>query len=173
MLTNNNYSFRWSDIGDIEVGRPNLGSTTNVAVYRLMQYTLRSVLNNRFGGEVASELFFSAGKLAGQEFCKNMLDCSLDFGAFIAMLQKQLKELNIGILRIEKSDLEKLELTLVVTEDLDCSGLPVTDETVCDYDEGFIAGILKVYTGREFSVKEVDCWSKGDRVCRFEAKIKS
>ena len=173
MLTNDSYSFKWSDIGDIALGRPNLGNMTNVAVYRLMQYTLRSVLNNRLGSKAAAELFFSAGNLAGEEFCKNILDCSLGFEAFIAMLQQQLKELNIGILRIEKSDLEKLELTLVVTEDLDCSGLPVTDETVCDYDEGFIAGILKVYTGSEFNVKEVDCWSKGDRVCRFEAKLKA
>jgi len=173
MITNDNYTFKWSDIGDIDLGRPNLGNITYVAVYRLMQYTLRSVMNNRLGGKVAEELFFAAGKLAGEEFCRNLLDCSLDFGNFIAMLQQQLKDLNIGILRIEKSDLEKLAFTLVVTEDLDCSGLPVTDETVCDYDEGFITGILKVYTGNEFNVKEVDCWSKGDRVCRFEAKLKS
>lgn len=173
MLTNDYYSFKWSDIGDIALGRPNLGSNTNVAVYRLMQYTMRSVLNNAFGGQKAAELFYAAGYLAGQEFCKNMLDATLTFNDFIAQLQQQLKELNIGILRIEKSDLEKLELTLVVTEDLDCSGLPVTDETVCDYDEGFIGGILKGYTGSEFNVKEVDCWSKGDRVCRFEAKLKS
>ena len=173
MIKNDNYSFKWTDIGDIALGRPHLGNSTNVAVYRLMQYTLRSVLNNRFGGKVADELFFAAGKLAGEEFCKNMLDCSLSFGTFFAQLQHQLKELNIGILRIEKSDLEKLTFTLVVAEDLDCSGLPVTDETVCDYDEGFIAGILKIYTGNEFDVKEVDCWSKGDRVCRFEAILKS
>ena len=170
MLTSDNYSFNWSDIGNIELGRPNLGNLTNVAVYRLMQYTLRSVINKRLGGEISKEIFFAAGKLAGKEFCKNLLDSTLSFNDFISQLQLQLKELKIGILRIEKSDLEKLEFTLVVTEDLDCSGLPVTDETVCDYDEGFIAGILKVYTGKEFDVKEVDCWSKGDRVCRFESK---
>ena len=173
MLTNDNYSFKWSDIGDIALGRPNLGSNTNVAVYRLMQYTMRSVLNNAFGGQKTAELFYTAGHLAGQEFCKNMLDTMLTFNDFIAQLQQQLKELNIGILRIEESNLENLEFTLVVTEGLDCSGLPITDETVCDYDEGFISGILKVYTGSEFNVKEVDCWSKGDRVCRFEAKLKS
>jgi predicted hydrocarbon binding protein len=137
-----------------------------------MQYSLRSVLNNQLGGQVAEELFRAAGQLAGQEFCKNLLDCNLDFSSFMVQLQQQLKDLNVGVLRIEKSDLEKQAFTLVMTEDLDCSGLPVTDETVCDYDEGFIAGILKVYTGKEFEVKEVDCWSKGDRVCRFEANHK-
>src|ERR1035437_5768362 len=169
MLTDDNYSFNWADIGNITLGRPNLGNLTNVAVYRLMQYSLRSVINKRLGGKTGNEIFFEAGKLAGTEFCKNLLDTTLGFNDFIAQLQQQLKDLNIGILRIEESDLKKFEFTLVVTEDLDCSGLPVTDETVCDYDEGFIAGILKVYTGLEFDVKEVDCWSKGDRVCRFIA----
>ena len=169
MLTGDNYSFNWADIGNITLGRPNLGNLTNVAVYRLMQYSLRSVINKRLGGKTGNEIFFEAGKLAGTEFCKNLLDTTLGFNDFIAQLQQQLKDLNIGILRIEESDLKKFEFTLVVTEDLDCSGLPVTDETVCDYDEGFIAGILKVYTGLEFDVKEVDCWSKGDRVCRFIA----
>ena len=40
------YQFKWQDIGDIEKGRPNLGNLMNVAVYRLMQYTLRDVLIN-------------------------------------------------------------------------------------------------------------------------------
>ena len=171
-MKNDNYSFKWADLGDINLGRPNLGNSTHVAVYRLMQYSLRSVLNNHLGGQDAAELFYKAGFLAGREFCVNMLNTSLDFPCFVAQLQNTLKEMNIGILRIEKADLEKLELIMVVTEDLDCSGLPITDETVCDYDEGFIAGILNVYTGKTFQVKEVDCWSKGDRVCRFEAKLK-
>jgi predicted hydrocarbon binding protein len=56
---------------------------------------------------------------------------------------------------------------LTVGQDLDCSGLPVTNETVCNYDEGFIAGILEAYTGKKYEVREVDCWANGDRVCRF------
>jgi len=35
------FKFEWSQLGDIAQGRSNLGNTTNVAVYRLMQYTLR------------------------------------------------------------------------------------------------------------------------------------
>jgi uncharacterized protein len=38
------------------------------------------------------------------------------------------------------------------------------------YDEGFISGILKAYSGRDFRVREVDCWATGDRVCRFDVK---
>jgi hypothetical protein len=91
----------------------------------------------------------------------------------VARLQKLLKDLNIGILRMEKADPEKLEFVLAVAEDLDCSGLPVLEEAVCTYDEGFIAGILGAFTNRSFDVKEVDCWCTGDRTCRFRAKAMS
>ena len=73
---------------------------------------------------------------------------------------------------MEKADLERLEMTLTVAEDLDCSGLPFTDEVVCQYDEGFIAGVLEAYTGKVFHVKEVDCWASGGRVCRFDVRLK-
>ena len=68
--------------------------------------------------------------------------------------------------------MDSLRFTLTVSEDLDCSGLPVTGETVCVYDEGFIAGILEAYTNRPFEVREIDCWSTGDRTCRFSADAK-
>ena len=63
------------------------------------------------------------------------------------------------------------EIILTVSEDLDCSGVPVTDEVVCNYDEGFIAGILDMYTGKKYKVREIDCWANGDRVCRFRGII--
>lgn len=100
---------------------------------------------------------------------KNVLDLSGDFDYFIANLTNKLKELKIGVLRIDKADLDSLSFTLTVSEDLDCSGLPISGETVCDYDEGFIAGILETYSSRQFIVKEIDCWSTGDRTCRFSA----
>ena len=169
MFKSDSYRFQWKDLGNIEEGRPNLGNLVNVAVYRLMQYTLRDVLNRSLSVERSSELLREAGKLAGTEFCKNVLDCSLPFNQFVADLQEKLQFLKIGILRVEKTDLEKMEFMLTVAEDLDCSGLPPADETVCEYDEGFIAGVLEAYTGREFDVREIDCWASGERTCRFKA----
>jgi uncharacterized protein len=167
------YRFQWSDLGNIDEGRPNLGPSTLVAVYRLMQYTMRDVLITEYDPETASRILVKAGKLAGSEFCKAVLNANLEFTEFIADLQGKLKDLKIGILRIEKADLDKMEFVLTVDEDLDCSGLPLFGETVCDYDEGFIAGILDTYTGKEFDVKEIDCWASGERTCRFTVKPKS
>lgn len=163
------HRFQWRDLGDIALGRPNLGASTSVAVYRLMQYSLRDVLITRYDPETAGDILREAGKLAGSQLCLNLLDTDLDFSGFIAEVQETLKELKIGILRMEKVDIEHLQFVLTVSEDLDCSGLPLMCETICDYDEGFIAGILQAYSGREFVVKEIDCWASGEKTCRFTA----
>jgi uncharacterized protein len=165
-----NYKFTWQDLGDIDTGRPNLGPQVPVLAYRLQQYTFRDVLIAELGVDSANAILIKAGWQAGFHFCRNMLDLNVGFNEFIAQLQRILKEQAIGILRIESADLANMHFILTVSEDLDCSGLPCTDEVVCQYDEGFIAGILEAYTGKSFSAKEIDCWASGDRVCRFDVR---
>lgn len=165
--------FSWGDIGDIEKGRLNLGEEMPVLVYRLFQYTMRSTLEKELGKETMIHVFREAGRVAGTEFANNVLDLSLDMDNFIAQLQKMLVDLKIGIMRIEKFDPETGSAVLTIGEDLDCSGLPISGETVCNYDEGFLAGVLSAYTKKSYDVIEVDCWATGDRVCRFEANVKN
>lgn len=164
------YRFQWDNLGDIDLGRPNLGQMVPVSVYRLAQYTMREALAQRYGDEIAGDLLRESGWIAGREFCLNVLDTRKPFQGFIAELQSMLRSLGIGVLRVEQADLETMSFILTVSEDLDCSGLPVSGTTVCDYDEGFIAGVLYTYTGKPFSVKEIDCWATGDRTCRFAVK---
>ena len=162
--------FDWSMLGDIAEGRPNLGATMSVAVYRLMQFTLRDVLIKELGPQAADHIYYEAGRSAGRQFFKNLVTQKTDFNQFMVELQKLLSDLNIGILRVEKADLASMNFILTVAEDLDCSGLPMVDESICTYDEGFINGLLLEFTGKEFEVKEIDCWCTGDRVCRFEVR---
>ena len=164
--------FTWSMLGDIEEGRPNLGPMMHLSVYRLMQFTLRDILIRDLGVETADRIFFEAGRKAGEEFCRNLLADEQDLNAFCAAIQKHMKELGIGIFRVESANYEQSSFVITIAEDLDCSGLPVCNEEICIYDEGFIAGLLQGYTGKDFSVKEIDCWGSGDRICRFTAEPK-
>ena len=159
--------FQWNSLGDIKAGRGDLGEEMPVVVYRLMQFTLIDSLCESYGLEEANNQLRRAGFFAGVEFARNMLDLSLDFNSFISQLQEQLRILKIGKLRMESFDNNNGDIVLTVAEDLDCSGLPVTNENVCVYDEGFIAGILQTYTKKEYHVREINCWANGDRVCRF------
>ncbi len=170
MQNNRRYQFNWTLIGDLEAGRPNLGNTTRLEVYRLMQFSFRDVLEARLGTDTTDELFYAAGELAGREFYKQYLQNCLDFESFVKESQRMLREMGIGILRVERADLEHGELIVTVSEDLDCSGLPELDHEICTYDEGFLSALLESFTGKKFTVKEIDCWCTGDRTCRFHAR---
>lgn len=165
------YQFSWDLLGNIEEGRPNLGANTRLEVYRLLQFCFRDVIELECGTEKTDKIFYDAGKLAGEHFYKNMLKPVDNLNDFVKQLQEVMKELGIGILRVEKADLENGEFVLTVSEDLDCSGLPELDFEICTYDEGFIAAIMESFTGKKFLVKEVDCWCTGDRTCRFSATV--
>jgi hypothetical protein len=171
MTQTRNYKFSWDLIGDIKLGRPNLGHYTRLEVYRLMQFCFRDVLEANYGTDEADRLFYESGYLAGRAFYENVLEEPDDFDAFVHDLQAVLKEMGIGILRIEQADLEQGVFVLTVSEDLDCSGLPELDYEICVYDEGFITGLMESFTGRSFKVKEIDCWCTGDRTCRFIAEV--
>jgi len=73
------HKFAWQDLGDPDKGRPNLGAHVPVLAYRLLQYTLRDVMIAELGVEKADEFFIRAGRLAGAQFCRNLLDRDAGF----------------------------------------------------------------------------------------------
>lgn len=164
------YQFEWELLGDVQQGRPNLGNTTRLEVYRLMQFCFRDVLEQRLGSEEADRIFYDSGYLAGRQFYQHLIGPQEDINVMVSKLQTVARDMGIGILRIEEVDLDRGWLVLTVSEDLDCSGLPESGEQLCTYDEGFIAAILESFSGCAFKVKEVDCWCTGDRTCRFTAE---
>lgn len=170
-MSQHKYKFSWELLGNIALGRPNLGSFTRVEVYRLMQFVFRDVLEKKFGAPLTDEIFYEAGKQAGTEFYAHVVGPVDDFNEFVKKLQAVLKDMGIGIFRIEKADVNTGSFMFTLSEDLDCSGLPEMDYEICVYDEGFIAGLMECFTGRSFTVKEVDCWCTGDRTCRFAAQV--
>ena len=152
--------------------RENMGDMIPIPVYRLLEYSIREELYERFGKEEQIEIFRKAGYRAGSYFARNMLNLELSMNEFMAELQARMAEMKIGVLRLEQVNMENGTIVLTVAEDADCSGLPLLGATVCNYDEGFIAGILSAYTGKPYVALEVDCWATGDRVCRFCAEVK-
>jgi len=169
---NRKYAFNWDVLGgDMKIARPGLGGDTKVEVYRLLQFTLRDVLEERYGTKEVDAIFLEAGTLAGKEFFKKYCAGVTDIPALAKIVQEQFRELGIGIVRFEVADPQKMTFQLTVDEDLDCSGLPDTADHICVYDEGFIKGILDSFTGNNFTVREVDCWCSGARTCRFKAVL--
>ncbi len=166
------YCFNWDLVGvDYGAARPGLGDTTSILAYRLFQFTMRDILEKRFGTKVTDDIFRESGAMAGKAFFERYCAGAKDVGELAKIIQDQFRDLSIGIVRFERVDLNTLTFQLTVDEDLDCSGLPDTSDQICVYDEGFIKGILDAFTGKSFEVKEIDCWCTGERTCRFRASL--
>lgn len=165
--------FTWDAIGDIAVGRPHLGPMARLEMYRLMQFSLRRVLEERLGADAADQMVREAGQLAGEAFAERWLEPVTSLSDSVRRLQALFREYGIGIVRMEEADPEKGRFVFTVEEDMDCSGLPEADMEICKFDEGFLAGILERSTGRRYRVTEVDCWCSGERICRFVAEAVS
>jgi predicted hydrocarbon binding protein len=167
------YQFDWDNtIGaDMNLARPSLGPNTKVEIYRLLQYTLRDVLEQHYGTEMADNLFREAGFLAGKNFYNKYIKGVKDLPTLVDKVQDTFHSLGIGIFQIESATEDNSRFIFTVEEDLDCSGLPDTSTVVCVYDEGFIQGLMESFSGKKFNVREIDCWCTGARTCRFEAKI--
>ena len=116
METSRKYEFNWGLLGDIELGRPNLGAQTRLEVYRLMQFCFRDILEHKYGTEAADQVFYEAGYLAGQHFYRNLIGPQTDLHVFVKKAQELLKELNIGINRIEEADID----TAFKVKEVDC-----------------------------------------------------
>ncbi len=164
--------FTLENLGDIQRGRGDLGDEIPVSVYRLFQQTIRSVLNTRFGEEEMAEIFRAAGVLAGRALVRERLDVSMPFDMFMRQISVKLEKLKSSIFKIKSYDDETGEGIIVVDNDPECSGFGNIGNTLCQYDEGFIAGIMQEYTKNEYTVTEIECWGTGGNSCRFELKPK-
>jgi predicted hydrocarbon binding protein len=166
------YQFSWENTvgADMQIARPSLGPNTRIETYRLFQFTLRDILEQKYGTEEADIIFREAGVLAGKSFFEKFLSDASDVASLANKIQESFNRFGIGIFRVEDASADGGHFIFTVDEDLDCSGLPDTSDVICVYDEGFIQGILESFSGRGFNVREIDCWCTGSRTCRFEAK---
>lgn len=160
------------EIGNLSEGRAEMGETMPVYMHRMFELAMRKALVNMYGEGEMMFAMRSAGKLAGSLYARQYLNMSLPFDDLLLHLAEQMADMKIGKLTVEQLDLETGGGVLTIENDLDCSGSGLCGETLCQYDEGFIAGILKEYTKKSYHVVETDCWGTGAALCRFEIKLR-
>lgn len=157
-------------IGDVKKGRGELGEEMPVRIYRLFQFSLREAITQKYGDGEAMDIYRSGGWIAGRSFAREYIDLTQSEEGFIRELQNVLRREKIGDMRMEKKSGCEGQMVLTISNDLDCSGIEDEGAALCQYDEGFIAGILFEYTHQIYSVTEINCWASGSENCRFLIK---
>ena len=165
------YPFLCLFLGGLNEGRPTLGRYARLEAYRLMQYTIRDVLEERLGTQQVEGLFYQAGQLAGKEFYQHMIGETHEGQWLLRRLQQVLREMGLGLLRLEEAAPDNSRFVFVLKEDLDCSGGPVKGYSTCFFDAGVFSGVLEAFFHQPYDVVETECWNRGDERCRFEATL--
>lgn len=158
-------------IGDIRIGRGELGEEMPVKIYRLFLFSLREALVKKYGEGEMIDAYRAGGCIAGRRFAREYLDLTLSEDKFFHQLQLVLYREKIGDIKIENRIENWKQMIITVANDLDCSGIKDEGKTLCQYDEGFFSGILYEYNQRIYSVSEIDCWANGAASCRFLIRL--
>lgn len=118
-------------------GRENLGDNLPVAVYRMLEYSLRNTLIEEYGKETQIKIFRKAGYQAGTFFAKNYLNCDLPLERFLGDLQTQMETMKIGVLRVEGVNSDDGTIMLTVSEDANMNHLTCQAKQVAagDYSQ--------------------------------------
>ncbi len=164
--------FSAEELGSLALGRGNLGEMMPVMVHRQLEFSIRLVLEQRFGERETVDILRKAGKISGDMFAEGYLDLTADFDQFVKGLKTNLHDQKIGDLAVESYDAETGNIVLTMMDDLTCSGVTDTRRTLCHYEEGFFAGVMQRYAKKPYTALEVDCWANGAQLCRFRVRPK-
>ncbi|MDA3842789.1 MAG: hypothetical protein PF588_00280 [Candidatus Kapabacteria bacterium] len=158
-------------IGDPAAGRPTLGETVPIALFRALRLVgMKEGLDSMVGD--ASTLVYTSGKGVGANLGNAILaQTGKDLGKFIEAVGNQVRSLGIGIMEILQADIENGYIEIKVNECVTCSGSPNIGERVCHFESGFISGILEAFIGKTVNVLETKCNCMGEEGCVFEAKF--
>ena len=124
------------------------------SLFHLIRYGLSS-----FGLDVHPALR-EIGRDAGRKLAE---------GIEVESMDELLKEVKKLWLENQLGEIEVIDSsTLVVHDCFDCCDMPDVGTTFCSLDEGMIEGIVDEALDISVSVREVECFGKGDKGCKFE-----
>jgi hypothetical protein len=128
----------------------------------------QNMLENVEGHKEDTDYLRKEGYSAGVEFSNNIMDMVILPDDSINTLQKKLHDYKINVLRMESYDIDTGNITISFEHEIDFNKLQLSNNDLCSFNEGFVAGILEVYTGRKYDVQLAN--NKDNNIQRFNGK---
>lgn len=160
------------ELGDPAAGRPNLGETTSVTIFRVVRnLAMGNALKTLVGEDRANEFLYHSGQTVGAALHNKLLTDVTDLNVFVEKVTTLLEDLGVGRLSIVQAKPDKGLFELKVDECVSCAGVGNLGKVLCYFEAGVISGLLGAFTGKKVRVDETKCWGKGDTTCQFKAKV--
>lgn len=157
-------------VGDPVKGRPTLGPTVPIEMFRAMRLLgMMQGMDALIGN--ASSLVYSAGREVGKPIGAQLAEAARgDLGTFVELTAKKMADLGVGVVSLAAARPEDGYLLVDVNECITCSGIDPIGKKICHFEAGIISAVLEAFTRKANTVVETKCNATGDGVCQFEAK---
>ena len=137
--------------------RPTLGNEMNIAALQA-----RAAMLSISPG--TNDLVFFSGKRFGEAYAKS-LDKKDEMRKGLDAWAEYMKANKIAVPEVASCDGKACIVRM--RECAFSHGMPSLGLLVCQFDAGFLAGFLGVYTGGQYCVRETKCNANGDDYCEF------
>ena len=154
-------------VGDAVKGRPTLGPTVPISMFRAMRLLgMMQGLDALIGD--ASTLVYSSGREVGRSIGAQLAEAARgDLGTFVELVVKKLADLGVGRVSLAEARPEDGYLLVDVDECITCSGMDPIGKRICHFEAGMISSIIEAFTRKTNNVIETKCNGTGDGVCQF------
>ncbi|NOZ77013.1 MAG: ArsR family transcriptional regulator [Euryarchaeota archaeon] len=133
------------------------GGSFLTALLRSIRYRFDSL------GMDVEPMLYHLGREIGEVIGEGM--GSVDLEGLMEEVAAFWKEQGLGTVTV----LEWEPLTFLVTDCYECSNMPDVGRTLCAFDEGILEAIFLARLGKEYRVKELECWGTGYTHCKYLA----
>jgi predicted hydrocarbon binding protein len=132
--------------------------------------TLRLELENLVGEKIASGVLFRFGYKCGEPLSEFERPSDLEEKELQDVLKKFWKRTGLGA--IVKVELVSDEETIVVLENSkEALSMGESQEPICDFTRGYLAGMLSRLSGEKHHCVESECIASGVENCKFHLVV--
>ncbi len=165
-------------LGDIIAGkedvdnRTTLGGTVPIRLFQALRLVGMGTSINDMVGEGANAMVYRSGQDLGLALGAALLpgaDGNLD--NYVDLVAGACKHLTIGIVHVEKVDLDNGKITIRVDECVSCAGIGGMQKPICNFEAGLVGGIVRAFVKVPVKAVETRCNAVGDSTCGIDLTI--
>lgn len=146
-----------------------LGASVPIKLFQSLRIIGLGVAMEDMVGPGARALVYQAGqRLAEQIGTALAQKAAGDLQVYLGLVGDVCVALSIGMLVIEKLDLENNVGTVRLDECVSCAGLTGAKAPICHFETGMVAGFFRAFNGVNVKAIETRCHALGHDTCGIE-----
>ena len=165
-------------LGDIIAGkeevenRVSLGGKVPIRLFQALRLVGMGTSINEMVGDGANAMVYRSGQDLGMALGGALApkaDGNLD--NYVDLVAGACKHLSIGVVHVEKVDLDNGELSIRVDECVSCAGISGVQKPICNFEAGLVGGIVRAFVKVPVKAVETRCNAVGDSTCGIDLTI--